>query len=140
MGVITNKMNSIKLIFILFPYKMQPDSNPMEMIRNVCLGFWSFVFLFLFCELCQNMSTQFDIYGDELYYCDWYLLTSKLQRTLLIVLTNAQQPVTIHGYGNIECTRDTFKKVNETHFLLTSQVVGFGIARRLFPLFASIKI
>lgn len=59
------------------------------------------------------MSNQFDIYGDELYHCDWYLFSIKFQRMLLMILTNSQQPVVIRGYGNIECTRDTFKKVKK---------------------------
>lgn len=61
------------------------------------------MFLFLFCELCQNVSDQFDIYGEELYNGDWYLYKTKMQRMLLVVLTNAQ-PVTIHGYANVDCT------------------------------------
>lgn len=81
------------------------------MIRTVLLAFWTFVTLFSFCEFSEIVACQFEIFSEELYQCDWYLATNRLQRMFLVVLANAQQPMDIHGYAGIECTRDTFKKV-----------------------------
>lgn len=85
----------------------------MVMIRVGFLIFWSFVILFIFCECSQHVTNKFDTFNDELSQCDWYLFTNAMQRMLLIVLVNAQQSIFIHGYGDIQCTRDTFKNVCE---------------------------
>lgn len=81
------------------------------MIRNACIIFSSLAALFFICEFSQDVTSDFDAFSDELYYCDWYLLTDKMQRALLILLANAQKPIVISGYFDIQCTRDTFKKV-----------------------------
>ena len=59
----------------------------------------------------QNVSNQFNKLGDEIYKCDWYLFPHKLQRMLVIIMINAQEPVSIRGFGNVVCTRDSFKQV-----------------------------
>lgn len=67
--------------------------------------------MFYICETGQDVSDRSNKFGDEIYKCDWYLLPHKLQRMLIIILINAQEPVYIRGFGNVECTRESFKQV-----------------------------
>lgn len=73
---------------------------------------WSFAVIFATCEIGQNMCNQYNKLGDEIYKCDWYALPRKLQRMFIIIMINAQEPVSIRGYGNVVCTRDSFKNVS----------------------------
>lgn len=57
------------------------------------------------------MNGQFDATDEELYQCDWYSFPMDMQKMVLIFMMGTQEPVFIRGFGNIECTRDAFKKV-----------------------------
>lgn len=70
-----------------------------------------FLIIFLVCECGQIVTIQFDIFNDLLNQCNWYYLPIELQRMLVVVLVGAQYPTQFQGYGNVECTRDSFKKV-----------------------------
>lgn len=54
---------------------------------------------------------QFELFNDALYQCKWYFLPIELRRMLVTIMSNAQYPTHMRGYGNIECTRDSFKEV-----------------------------
>lgn len=43
--------------------------------------------------------------------CDWYLYSTQIQRLLPSIIIHTQSDVYIKAYGNIECSRDTFKRV-----------------------------
>lgn len=91
-------------------------SNPFEFIngdvKRVNLMIWSFVTIYAFCEMGETVTSQFNIIEESLNECNWYLFSLKLQRIHLIVLANAQHPTTVNGFGNLVCTRDSMKKVN----------------------------
>lgn len=72
---------------------------------------WSFVLMYFTCELGQSVDNQFDTLSDEIYESDWYLLPQELQQMLVMVITSAQESVPIRSFGNIKCTRDSFKRV-----------------------------
>lgn len=64
------------------------------------------------------IKNQFEMFNDELNQCiDWYALPIGLQKLLIIVMTNAQRETVIRGFGNIFCTRTTFRKVECCWFL-----------------------
>lgn len=86
------------------------ESNPIEWISPLLLGAWSFVMIFFFCEFGAMVTNQFNRFNEELDQCDWYLFPVELQRTLLIVMINTQNPIIIRGYGNTLCTRDALKQ------------------------------
>lgn len=69
------------------------------------------VILFLYCDLGQTMTNQFDGFNDELCRYNWYLFPIEMQHMLVIIMANTQQPAIVQGFGNIMCTRDAFKKV-----------------------------
>lgn len=72
---------------------------------------WIFGFILLVCEFGERVTTQFEQFGVEFNQCDWSKLSTEMQRMYLIFLLYAQQPKHIQSYGNIECTRETFKQV-----------------------------
>lgn len=73
--------------------------------------FWSFALVFLTCEFCEQLTKHFEMLEDAVCQCNWHLFSLKMQRIFVVVLTSAQQPVAIEGFGNALCTRDAFKKV-----------------------------
>lgn len=83
----------------------------MELSVTFCEMFWTFAFVLIFCELGEMVTSQFDAFNDALERCNWYSFPIEIQQMMIIVLANAQQPITIRAFGNIICTRETFKKV-----------------------------
>lgn len=81
------------------------------LLYRICFSvMWSFILIFFLCEFGEIVATQFDMFHVEFSKCKWYLLPLEMQRMLLILLADVQ-PMTIRGYGDVMCTRVTFKKV-----------------------------
>ena len=76
--------------------------------------FWIFATIAFFCEMGEMVTDQFEKFNTKLYQCDWYLFPIEVQRMLVIFMSDTQKPVFIHGYGNILCIRENFKKVNDS--------------------------
>lgn len=73
--------------------------------------FWSVVILGIACNCGEMVSNRFEIIHDALCRCDWYLWPIDLQQIILIVLANTQRSTIVYGFGNVECSRESFKKV-----------------------------
>lgn len=58
------------------------------------------------------VAQQFDDLNEELCQRNWYLYPIDVQQMWLIFMVNFQQATYIRGYGNIQCSRDSFKVVN----------------------------
>lgn len=95
----------------MFHLKSDDNSNPMEILPQLLSTIWSFVQLFFVCEIGERVSQEFEMFDETLYQSKWYLFPIELQRMLVIVVSNAQQSVFVQGFGNILCTRDSFKRV-----------------------------
>lgn len=67
--------------------------------------------IFCICEIGESVTQQFDVFDKTLKRSKFYLMPIELQRMLVIVLSNSQQPILLHGYGGIQCTRESFKQV-----------------------------
>ena len=94
--------------------KSSSDSVPAEMIRILFLLFWSVGMNFVICEFCEMVTDHFEAFDYELCQCNWYSFPIEIQRILIIVIANTQQPEILQAFGNTPCTREVFKKV--THF------------------------
>lgn len=81
----------------------------MKAFLSIC---WSFIFIGFFCELGQMLTNQFDMFNIALGRCNWYLFPNQFQRIFSISMATNKRPTVITGYGNIECKREAFKKVN----------------------------
>lgn len=58
------------------------------------------------------VTNQFDAFNEELCEVHWYWFSIEIQKNFLVLILDSQQPVHIRGYGNIDCTRDAFERVN----------------------------
>lgn len=87
------------------------NSSPLDLIAPLYLVNWSFVISLLYCNLGETMTKQFDGFNNGLSCFNWYFLSVKMQKLLVIVMANTQTSIHIRGYGNIKCTREAFKKV-----------------------------
>lgn len=101
----------------LYRLKSATDLNPIEMIFALITMPASFVFILFICEFGEMASSQFDSFDEELWMCDWYTFPIEMQQFLMTFMSNTQQPGIFRGYGNTECTRETFKKVWTTSVL-----------------------
>lgn len=72
------------------------------------------------------MTDKFEVFEEQLYDCNWYAWPTAIQQIFMIMVLNAQQPVMIYGYGNVECTRFVFQKVIFPHLISLN-----GIQRKI---------
>ena len=99
--------------FNLFTLQTEKDTlNPLELVQAFVLMLWAYAIIGLYCSCGEMVTNGFEIINDELKQCKWYLLPLKIQQMISIFVANAQQPTFIRGFGNIFCTRETFKIVS----------------------------
>lgn len=72
---------------------------------------WAFAMIAFYCEFSQIMCDEFDLFNEELQNLDWHLFSVDMQRIFLMFILDTQQSTVVRGYGNILCTRETFKEV-----------------------------
>lgn len=77
------------------------------MVTIFCLVFWSFAITFLFCECGEKVMNE-----AKLCQLNWYEWPHELQRMLVIVMMDAQEPANIQGFANNVCSRELFKAVS----------------------------
>lgn len=82
-----------------------------KLMKPLIVAFWSFFSIFLFCELGEHVSGQFNDLNDAIYQSEWYAFPIEVQRMLPILLMATQHQVVLQGFGNLSCIRESFKKV-----------------------------
>lgn len=85
--------------------------EPAEIMTPLTEILYAFSMIAFYCEFSEEIIAEFDKFNEELSRCEWYLFSNELQQMYLTFILDTQQPKLIQGYGNIMCTRDTFKKV-----------------------------
>lgn len=96
------------------------NPEPNEIIATGIVAVSAAAILFSFCMFGESLANQFDELDLRFYQSiDWYLFPMGIQRMLVTVMSNTQRPTVILGYGNVECTRDTFKTVIWAIFCMT---------------------
>lgn len=90
---------------------MNENSNRIQLIRMFFLLFWSVAIVGFSCHFGEMLSKQLDEIDVEFCRCPWYLCTIDVQRTLLIAMAHTQRSMIVTGFGNIQCSRDSFKRV-----------------------------
>lgn len=86
----------------------------METLKLMIGLFWSFISVFVVCELSERLTIRCETFEDAFCRWQWYLFPIEMQKLLTIAIANAQQTLVIKGYGNVPCTRETFKTVSGT--------------------------
>lgn len=94
-----------------FAYQSAENANSAELTNGLLSIVTSFIVIFFICEFGEMVCNRFNSYNEELCKCDWHAFPVEIQQLLLIFMTSTQRPAAFQGYGGIECTRDTFKKV-----------------------------
>lgn len=95
----------------------------------VYLAIWSFITIYFYCELGEQVNSAFERFDKVLYSCDWYLFPMELQRMLPTFIAYVQQPVIIRGYGNTLCTRFAFNNVDNFWFWKMNKFIFIIISR-----------
>lgn len=88
-------------------------------IRTGSFLFWSFGKAVVICENAQDITDTFDDFDYSIYQMDWWLFPLGIKRMLPLVLMNSQKPVVVQSFGNLICSRLTFKSVNIFKFKRT---------------------
>lgn len=98
------------LFFYKYRIQSQASPNISALVRLICLQFWAYFSILLICELGDRVINHFEDI-DISYLCNWHMFPTNVRRILPMVLMNTQFAVTLAGYGNIPCSRDTCKRV-----------------------------
>lgn len=85
--------------------------DPISRVMLLTLLGFSFIINLIFCESGQMVGIQFEMFNDALNQCNWWSFPVEMQQMLIVVMANSQYLTLIRGYGNVLCTRETFKKV-----------------------------
>lgn len=128
---------------------MSTSPNFSAIVKGSVLAVLSFTQIFIFCDTSEQVTSRF-IEIDVYVICDWYKYDRDTCRLFPIIIANSQQPVILKGYGNILCTRETFKKVGIWKYFILylgrkkdqvnsndSYVIQKGCKRRIFLLHTS---
>lgn len=102
----------------LFLIQSQGSPNPIELFSIMCMVLWPFLITLAICEFGEMLTNKFHTFNDSLCQCNWYYYPNEVQRMLVIVIANAQQPLIFCGFGNIPISRFSFKKVTILCILL----------------------
>lgn len=75
-------------------------------------GFWAVCMVFFSCEIGQRFSNAYEDVNDVIGCMNWNYLPLEIQRMLLIIMLDTQQPFEVNCFGSTACNRETFKKVS----------------------------
>lgn len=100
----------------LFFLKSGVNSSLLEMGPSLISMICSLATNFMICEVGQQLTSQFSKFNETLCRCKWYSFPIELQQMLVIVMSNTQQLAFMQSYGNIPCTRESFKVVCHIKF------------------------
>lgn len=98
--------------------KLDDDTKLFEILVVLIIAIWVFGLVFFICDLGERITYHHDMFYRELERSEWNMLSTRLQRLYMMFLTDAQQSTYISCYGNVSCTRDTFKTVRILIFLI----------------------
>lgn len=89
------------------------------MLQNLNLGIVLMLFavtisgmtLFLYCYYGKYATDCQAAFALAAYESDWIDLSIELQRYFILIISNAQKPLSYHGYGIVDLNLETFAKV-----------------------------
>lgn len=84
-----------------------------NLLIPVVIVWCAFGSIFIFCELGERLTGRFAEIDNEMCSSDWYTFPMDIQKMLPIILNGTQASVVLIGIGNISCTREAFKNVNQ---------------------------
>lgn len=106
----TNLQKSILINLIQFFFHVSKSEKQFGVLF-VIIGKMAYAFG-LVCIYCEQIRYGFEKISDKIYKLDWYRYPLEVQRLLPVIVHHVQQPVDLVAFGNIPCTRETFKMVS----------------------------
>lgn len=76
------------------------------------------IWLFIFCNIGDEVTRTFLNINEVIYDCDWHNIPLRYKKYLPSILLIAQKPVYIEGMGSVRATRETFKTVIPSFYLI----------------------
>lgn len=100
------------MFHLCFHSKLSSNPSTAGILISTLMICWTLLFLFFCCELGEMVANRLNSLDNELCRCDWHVFSVEMRRFYIITMCNTQQATIIRGYGNMVCTRDSFKKVS----------------------------
>lgn len=73
--------------------------------------FWSFSFVFIYCELGERVFNAFSKVNYWIEQIDWFLLPLRLQQMITMITAATQLYVVFTCFESTLCVREAYKKV-----------------------------
>lgn len=92
--------------------------------------------IFFFCYFGESINSQFDELNDVIYQSDWYTHQLDIQRIIPTILIATQHPPVLKGFGNLVCTRESFKKVDLLYIKFKCYDLKWNLHGNIFDSFS----
>lgn len=99
------------LVRFLSEFQSEETSNLFKLIGPFSELLWSFGLVWIFCNLCEKLTTAFEEVCGAFDLLDWYFYPPKMTKILPVMIMNAQRRVVVECFGKISCSLETFKAV-----------------------------
>lgn len=109
----SNENDFFEILLICFKCHLQNSNNTMLLIKLMSQAFYSFVFIFVICNVGEGTTNTFIEIGDIIGQCNWYTFPMEMRSILPIIIIHVQKPVILQGFGSIAYSRDAFKNVSK---------------------------
>lgn len=107
------------LIILLFSNHYQAIEHPsVDLCFTLITIGTNLANLLLYCYYGKQTTDYYGAFGDCLFESKWYNLPVDLQKVVLMVIGNAQQPLFYHGFRVARINLETFTSVSLDHSLI----------------------
>lgn len=101
----------LNLFLIFHKFQSQNINNYVVLVSVVFNLIWTLALVFVPCEIGERVRSEFMKLNFTIGQFNWYFFSYEIQKTLPIIIINAQADVLIQWFGSISCVREVFKKV-----------------------------
>lgn len=71
---------------------------------------------FIYCYYADKVTSNLVEIGDIFYRSEWYMLSPKIQKLVILPIQIAQRPFRFSGYGIVDCSQAIFGTVKYVCF------------------------
>lgn len=110
----------LHLVFITHRFQFDFYFNIRQMLQNLSFEILLMIFavtisgmtLFLYCYYGKYATDCQAAFALSAYEMDWINFPIEFQRYFILIIANAQLPLSYHGYGIVDLNLETFAKVS----------------------------
>lgn len=81
---------------------------------SIMAPIYAFGMIFIACELSQRLTNAYSKIDDIFEQFEWYRFPNAVRRALPTIISMVQKPVEFECFGNVSCSRESFKKVRSS--------------------------